>query len=152
MSTPEKRARENRKALRKREKEARRWERRERGPQEVEVVTAEDVTGELRPVEEVMAEILGGPSQERSAASVPAKLFVGSLSYETDNRSLRSAFEAFGEVADAVVITDRDTGRSRGFGFVTMADRKDAQIAIKKLDGAELDGRNIVVNVATERR
>ena len=58
----------------------------------------------------------------------------------------------FGEVSDAVVIEDRDTGRSRGFGFVTMADRKDASKAIDAMDGSELDGRTIVVNVATERR
>ena len=54
-------------------------------------------------------------------------------------------------VTEAIIVKDRDTGRSRGFGFVVMTDRKDASKAIDKLNGAELDGRNIVVNVATER-
>ena len=58
----------------------------------------------------------------------------------------------FGKVSDAAVVTDRDTGKSRGFGFVTMADRKDAAKAIDEMNGAELDGRAIVVNMATERR
>ncbi len=55
-------------------------------------------------------------------------------------------------VSEASVVTDRDSGHSRGFGFVTMTDRKDAPRAIETLDGSDLDGRNIVVNVATERR
>lgn len=153
MSTPDKRARENRKALKKRLKEQRRWERRERGPQEVEVTTAEEIYGQMRSVEEVMVELEGGKSEDgRSAPSVPSKLFVGGLSYGTTKTELRAAFEAYGPVLDAVVITDRNTGHSRGFGFVTMADRKDATRAIKGLDSSDLDGRRIVVNVATERR
>lgn len=153
MSTPDKRARENKRAKKKREKEARRWERRERGSREVTSMTAEEYVGNLRSIDDVMAELEGGgPSGGRSAAPVPTKLFVGGLSYDTNNASLRAAFEKFGEVSEAVVITDRDSGRSRGFGFVTMADRKDAPRAIKTLDGSELDGRHIVVNVATERR
>ena len=153
MSTPEKRAREKKKAQKKREKEMRRWEKREQGPGDIEVVSAEDIAGGMRSIEEVMQELEGGgPAVSRSAPSVPAKLFVGGLSYSTTNESLRAAFEAFGQVVEAVVITDRDTGRSRGFGFVTMADRKDAPKAINGLDGTELDGRSIVVNVATERR
>lgn len=158
MSSPEKRARENRKAKKKREKEQRRWEKRERGASEIEVVTAEEVVGEMRSIEEVMAQLDGGAGStarggsDRGAASVPAKLFVGGLSYDTSDDGLKKAFEKYGEVAEAIVITDRDTGRSRGFGFVTMADRKDAPKAIKGLDGTDLDGRTIVVNVATERR
>lgn len=154
MSSFEKRARENKRAQKKKEKALRRRERREQGPGEVEVVTQEDVTGELRSIDEVMAELLGGPSanSSRSAASIPSKLFVGGLSYDTDNASLRKAFEAFGEVTEAAVITDRDTGRSRGFGFVTMADRKDAAQAIRKLNGQEFQGRTLVVRQATERK
>ncbi|MCH2111065.1 MAG: RNA-binding protein, partial [Polyangiaceae bacterium] len=79
------------------------------------------------------------------------KLFVGGLSWDTDTDGLRSAFEAFGEVDDAVVITDRDTGRSRGFGFVTYKDSSAAKNAIEEMDGRELDGRNIRVNEAAER-
>lgn len=80
------------------------------------------------------------------------KLFVGSLSWNTDDASLRTAFEAFGDVTDAKVITDRETGRSRGFGFVTFSDAKGADRARKEMDGAELDGRTLNVDVAQERR
>jgi len=79
------------------------------------------------------------------------KLFVGGLSWGTDDHSLRAAFEAFGSVEEAVVISDRETGRSRGFGFVTFTNREDAQVAIERMNGAELDGRTIRCNEATER-
>jgi len=79
------------------------------------------------------------------------KLFVGSLSWDTDDHSLRQAFERFGEVEDAKVLTDRETGRSRGFGFVTLANTDDAQRAIEEMNGRELDGRAINVNEARER-
>ncbi len=79
------------------------------------------------------------------------KLFVGGLSWGTDDHSLRNAFEEFGEVTDAKVITDRETGRSRGFGFVTFANDEDAQSAISSMDGQMLDGRTIKVNEAQER-
>ncbi|TVR05084.1 MAG: RNA-binding protein, partial [Deltaproteobacteria bacterium] len=80
------------------------------------------------------------------------KLFVGGLSWGTDNDGLREAFEAYGEITEAVVITDRDTGRSRGFGFVTFASEDDAQAAMDAMNGTELDGRTLNVNVAQERR
>jgi RNA recognition motif-containing protein len=64
---------------------------------------------------------------------------------------MRQAFEACGEVVDAKVITDRDTGRSRGFGFVTFADNEAAQRAVQELDGSNLDGRQIRVSEAHER-
>ena len=80
------------------------------------------------------------------------KLYVGNLSWDTDNNALRSAFEQFGEIEDVRVITDRDTGRSRGFGFITFQNREDAQNAIKEKDGTELDGRTIKVNEARERQ
>lgn len=79
------------------------------------------------------------------------KLFVGGLAWATSNESLRTAFEPFGEVADARVITDRETGRSRGFGFVTFEADEHAATAIEKMNGAEVDGRNIRVNEAQER-
>ena len=79
------------------------------------------------------------------------KLFAGNLSWDTTSDSLRAAFEAFGEVEDAVVITDRGTGRSRGFGFVTFADENAATEAIAALNGTELDGRPINVSEARER-
>ena len=79
------------------------------------------------------------------------RLFVGGLSWNTDDDSLRRAFEAFGEVTDSKVITDRDSGRSRGFGFVTLSDAAAADEAIAKMDGSSLDDRNIRVNEAQER-
>ncbi|MEY3012219.1 MAG: hypothetical protein RIT45_954, partial [Pseudomonadota bacterium] len=79
------------------------------------------------------------------------KLFVGGLAWATDNASLGEAFAAHGEVAEAVVITDRETGRSRGFGFVTFAEEAAALAAVDAMNGATLDGRTIRVNVAEER-
>ena len=78
-------------------------------------------------------------------------MFVGGLSWNTDDSSLRAAFESFGEVTEAKVITDRDTGRSRGFGFVTMAEAGDADSAMASLDGSSLDGRSIRVNEAQDK-
>ncbi len=79
------------------------------------------------------------------------KLFVGGLNFNTDTDGLRKGFESFGQIEDAVVISDRDTGRSRGFGFVTFSDRAAATAAMAALDGQELDGRTVRVNEATER-
>ena len=79
------------------------------------------------------------------------KIFVGSLSWSTDDQGLRDAFEQFGVIEDARVITDRDTGRSRGFGFVTFANKDEAENAISAMDGTELDGRTIRVNEAKDR-
>ena len=80
------------------------------------------------------------------------KLFVGGLSWGTTDDVLREGFEQFGEVVDAKVITDRDTGRSRGFGFVTFADAAAAGEAVQAMDGASFDGRTINVNEAHDRR
>jgi RNA recognition motif-containing protein len=79
------------------------------------------------------------------------RLFVGGLSWNTSDGDLRQAFETYGTVDDAKVITDRESGRSRGFGFVTFADAEDASDAIEKMNGTELDGRTINVNVAKAR-
>ncbi len=79
------------------------------------------------------------------------KLFVGSLSWNVDDHQLRTAFEPFGEVTDAKVINDRETGRSRGFGFVTFADAQAGNAAIEQMNGQSLDGRTINVNEAQER-
>jgi len=79
------------------------------------------------------------------------KLFIGGLSFNTTDDSLRAAFEAFGAVSSASVITDRDTNRSKGFGFVEMDNDEEAQAAIKELDGKELDGRAVAVSVAKPR-
>ena len=79
-------------------------------------------------------------------------LYVGNLSYSTDDYGLRAAFEEHGEVASARVVTDRDTGRSRGFGFVEMANEEDARRAETAMNGADLDGRQIKVNEARPRK
>ena len=79
------------------------------------------------------------------------KLFVGNLNFDTRDENLRSAFEAYGEVGDAKVITDRDSGRSRGFAFVEMPDKGSAVSAIQALNGKELDGRTLTVNEAKPR-
>jgi len=79
------------------------------------------------------------------------KLFVGGLSWDTDDNSLRDAFSAHGTVSEAKVILDRDTGRSRGFGFVTMSSDSEAADAVAALDGQPIDGRNVRVNEAQER-
>ena len=76
------------------------------------------------------------------------KLFVGSLSWGTNDDALRDAFAVHGEISEAVVITDRDTGRSRGFGFVTFADDDSADKAVAALNQTDLDGRTIKVDVA----
>ena len=79
------------------------------------------------------------------------KLFVGGLSWDTDDQGLRRAFAQFGEISEAKVVTDRDTGRSRGFGFVEMGSDQEAQAAISALDGTMVEGRTIQVNVARPR-
>ncbi|KAF8646319.1 hypothetical protein HU200_065895 [Digitaria exilis] len=80
-----------------------------------------------------------------------SKLFVGGLSYGTDDQSLRESFSNYGQVIEARVIMDRESGRSRGFGFVTFTSSEEASAAITAMDGQELHGRSIRVNHATER-
>jgi RNA recognition motif-containing protein len=79
------------------------------------------------------------------------KIYVGNLSYDTNNTSLGAAFAAFGEVSSAEVVIDRETGRSRGFGFVEMPNQTEAAAAIAGLNGTALQGRTINVNEARER-
>jgi len=79
------------------------------------------------------------------------KLFVGGLSWDTNDEGLRAAFSQFGVVEEAKVVMDRETGRSRGFGFVTMGDAEAAKSAMQGMDGYTLDGRAIRVNEANER-
>jgi heterogeneous nuclear ribonucleoprotein A1/A3 len=79
------------------------------------------------------------------------KLFVGGLSWGTDDEGLRQAFSKFGEITDSKVITDRETGRSRGFGFITFSTDDAAQAAMQGMDGKQLDGRTVKVNEAQDR-
>jgi RNA recognition motif-containing protein len=76
------------------------------------------------------------------------KLYVGNISFDTSEDRLRDAFAEFGDVEEVAVITDRDTGRPRGFAFVTMRDDNAARAAIDGLNGKELDGRSLNVNEA----
>src|SRR5688572_19313814 len=76
------------------------------------------------------------------------KLFVGNLSFNTTENDLQDAFAAHGTVTEANLVTDRMSGKPRGFGFVTMATAEEAQKAIDALNGASLDGRNLTVNIA----
>lgn len=76
------------------------------------------------------------------------KLFVGNLSFNTTENDLQDAFANHGTVVEANVMTERTSGRSRGFGFVTMSTAEEAQKAIDALNGAALDGRNLTVNIA----
>jgi len=82
---------------------------------------------------------------------VSTKLFVGSLPWSVNDQKLKETFEQHGTVISAKIITDRDTQRSRGFGFVEMENSTDASKAIKALNNSEIDGRNIVVNEAKAR-
>jgi len=82
---------------------------------------------------------------------MPCKLFIGGLSWNTSDDSLRAKFEEFGAVEEAIVIKDRETGRSRGFGFVTFQDDNEAQTALDAMNNQELDGRPIRVDKAGDR-
>ncbi|KAK6914338.1 RNA recognition motif domain [Dillenia turbinata] len=79
------------------------------------------------------------------------KLFIGGLSWQTNDESLKDAFSSFGDVNDARVIVDRETGRSRGFGFVEFSTNESASSALTAMDGQELNGRNIRVTFANEQ-
>jgi hypothetical protein len=123
----------------------------------IPIATVDEIQGGLLSIEEVVANVHTGPAAVaspggRAASGVPTRLFVGSLDWSVDTALLRKTFEKLGDVLDAAVVLDRDTGDSRGFGFVTMASHKDAAKAIDELNGMELEGRALVVRQATERR
>ena len=79
------------------------------------------------------------------------KLYVGNLSFDTSSEQLQTIFSEAGTVQSASVVEDRETGRSRGFGFVEMSTKEEAQAAITALDGKDVDGRNLKVNEAKPR-
>ena len=79
-------------------------------------------------------------------------IYVGNLNYEVDENDLTDIFESFGTVDSSRVITDKYSGRSKGFGFVTMENTEEAQLAIKELNGTEFKMRNLVVNEARPRK
>jgi cold-inducible RNA-binding protein len=77
-----------------------------------------------------------------------SKLYIGNLSFNTGEDALRAAFGAFGTVTDVYIANDRETGRPRGFAFVTFASAEESKVAIEKMNGADLDGRALTVNEA----
>ncbi|CAL5385619.1 unnamed protein product [Camellia sinensis] len=85
------------------------------------------------------------------AAEVEYRCFVGGLAWATDDHALEKAFSQFGEILESKIINDRETGRSRGFGFVTFKDEQSMRDAIEGMNGQDLDGRNITVNEAQSR-
>ena len=80
-----------------------------------------------------------------------SRLYVGGIPYSTTEEELRSAFQPAGAITSVTIITDRDSGQSRGFGFVEMATNAEAQAAIRLLNGTSLGGRTLTVNEAQER-
>ncbi|MBA0562163.1 hypothetical protein Golob_007233, partial [Gossypium lobatum] len=86
------------------------------------------------------------------STDVEYRCFVGGLAWATDDLALKEAFSVYGEIVESKIINDRETGRSRGFGFVTFRDEKSMRDAIEGMNGQNLDGRNITVNEAQSRR
>ncbi|HEX4405672.1 MAG TPA: hypothetical protein VH560_12630 [Polyangia bacterium] len=108
---------------------------------------------ESAPLPEVKLEdvVIGVASRPRRGDFGPTKLFVGGLSSDTTTEDLRASFAKFGEIIDVIVIADRATSQSRGFGFVTYSSSTVAETAIKEMNGVELDGRTLKVNRAETR-
>jgi RNA recognition motif-containing protein len=92
------------------------------------------------------------PESEIENKNMGNRLYVGNLSFSATNDTVRTAFASFGEITDVHVVSDRETGQSRGFGFVTMGSSDAAQKAISAMNGAMLDGRSLKVNEAEERQ
>ncbi|XP_022986624.1 glycine-rich RNA-binding protein-like [Cucurbita maxima] len=86
-----------------------------------------------------------------ASSSVEYRCFVGGLAWATDNHALEKAFSSFGEIVEAKIVNDRETGRSRGFGFVTFVEEDSMRSAIEAMNGQNLDGRSITVNEAQQR-
>ena len=150
-----KRAREAERERKKREKQERARQRRADSPGGIEIASVEEIqTAAIQStVEGIQANghVITGEELEHGSSGPPCRLFVGGLSWDTTAKELREVFAEVGEVVDAVIVTDRDTGDSRGFGFVTMGDRKTASKAMRELGGAEVDGRPIRIDMASER-
>jgi hypothetical protein len=106
---------------------------------------------ELLPEVKLEDVVIGVAAQPRRNTIGPVKLFVGGLSWNTTSEDLRAAFAKFGALQEATVIMDRTTGRSRGFGFVSFENAADAAEAVKQMNGADLDGRQLKVNNAESR-
>merc|ERR1711915_346735 len=99
----------------------------------------------------VLSSFLKLQSEKMASADVEFRCFVGGLAWSTDDRSLQEAFSPYGEVVESKIISDRETGRSRGFGFVTFNYEQSMRDAIDAMNGKMLDGRSITVNPAQSR-
>jgi len=148
-----KRSREANRDLKKREKEDRLRRNRELRARGIEVTDDPLDLESAAPLPEVKLEdvVIGVASRPRRGDFGPTKLFIGGLSSDTTTKEIQTAFAPFGEIVDAIVIADRSTGQSRGFGFVTYQSSAAADAAIKQMNGAELDGRTLKVNRAEAR-
>jgi hypothetical protein len=147
-----KRQREADRDRRKKAKEDRLNHNRALRAQGIDTTVGDGIEG-VNPLPEVNLEdvVIGVAPRARRGTTGPTKLFVGGLSWDTTTDDLKTAFSRFGNVLDAMVIQDRNTGRSRGFGFVTFENPPDAEEAVKNMNGAELDGRTLKVNRAEAR-
>jgi RNA recognition motif-containing protein len=94
----------------------------------------------------------GNPGARDEDPGLSKKLYVGNIPFTATEEELRSTFERFGKVGSVNVITDRETGRPRGFAFVEMDEAADADSAIRELDGTDMGGRSVRVNEANDRR
>jgi cold-inducible RNA-binding protein len=99
-----------------------------------------------------MAGYRSSESPHESRNNMGNRLYVGNLSFQASSESIRAAFSAFGEVSDIHIPSDRETGQSRGFAFVTMGNAHEAAKAIAEMNGALLDGRALRVNEAEDRQ
>ena len=114
----------------------------------VSEVSSSDVPSELRPIHVPRQDSARGEQED----PLSSKLYVGNLSFNSTEDDLRELFSQHGTVDSVAVITDRETGRARGFAFVEMAEASAAQDAIRALDGNDFGGRNIKVNEAQDKR
>jgi hypothetical protein len=147
----DKRRREADKARKREEKAERRRRNREDNPGgEIRIATVEEIQVAAMQAPIRVEGVERPPPRESSGPS--CRLFVGGLSDDIGTEELRALFATHGEVVDASVATDRGTGESRGFGFVTMADRKVAAKVVGELDGQSHGGRILHVQVATQKR
>ncbi len=110
-----------------------------------------DIVAPMPQLAEVKLEdinISGVAPRGPKSAKGPTKLFVGGLDWNTEQEQLKAAFSSFGPLREVTVVSDRYTGRSRGFGFVTFENPADAAVALKQMNGADLDGRSLRVTPA----
>lgn len=153
-TTGGKRQREANRDRRKKEKEERLRRNRALRAQGIDPSPAVDLEGGVQHLPEVKLEdiiVSGVAPRGPKGSNGPRKLFVGGLSWDTGDAELRAAFAPFGPLVESTVVTDRGTGKSRGFGFVTFENPLDAAQAAAQMNGAELDGRRLRVNPADVR-